>query len=258
MFKTLLKPFAKFFEFHAKTHYRAERHSMALTFGIILAAGVGGFVEIAPLFTIDDTVETDPNMRVYTPLEQAGRDIYIREGCYACHSQMIRTLRDEVERYGPYSLAIESKYDHPMLWGSKRTGPDLARIGEKYSDDWQVRHLVNPRDLVPESVMPQYAFLLDADLETDSLPDRLAALRTVGVPYTDEMIANASLDAKAQTRPDSDAASGVVDRYGDATAVRTFDGRTDRVTEMDALVAYLQILGHLTDLPEQIQPQAEE
>jgi cytochrome c oxidase cbb3-type subunit 2 len=214
MFKTLLKPFAKFFEFQAKTHYRAERHSMALTFGIILAAGVGGFVEIAPLFTIDDTVETDPNMRVYTPLEQAGRDIYIREGCYACHSQMIRTLRDEVERYGPYSLAVESKYDHPMLWGSKRTGPDLARIGEKYSDDWQVRHLVNPRDLVPESVMPQYAFLLDAELETDSLPGRLAALRTVGVPYTDEMIANASLDAKGQTRPDSDAAGGVVDRYG--------------------------------------------
>lgn len=258
MFKTLLKPFAKFFEFQAKTHYRAERHSMALTFGIILAAGVGGFVEIAPLFTIGDTVETDPNMRVYTPLEQAGRDIYIREGCYACHSQMIRTLRDEVERYGPYSLAVESKYDHPMLWGSKRTGPDLARIGEKYSDDWQVRHLVNPRDLVPESVMPQYAFLLDAELETESLPGRLAALRTVGVPYTDEMIANASLDAKGQTRPDSDAAGGVVDRYGAATAVRTFDGRTDRVTEMDALVAYLQILGHLTDLPQQIQPQPEE
>ncbi len=258
MLKTLLKPFARFFEFHARTHYRAERHSMALTFGIILAAGVGGFVEIAPLFTIDETVETDPNMRVYTPLEQAGRDIYIREGCYLCHSQMIRTLRDEVERYGPYSLAVESQYDHPMLWGSKRTGPDLARLGDKYSDDWQVRHLVNPRDLVPESVMPQYAFLRDAELETDSLPGRLAALRAVGVPYTDEMIANASGDARGQALPDTPQSDGVVDRYGDATAVRTFDGRSDRLTEMDALVAYLQILGKLTDLPAQIQPVAQE
>jgi cytochrome c oxidase cbb3-type subunit 2 len=254
----LLKPFAKFFEFHAKTHYRAERHSMALTAGIIVAAGVGGFVEIAPLFTIDDTVETDPDMRLYTPLEQAGRDIYIREGCYACHSQMIRTLRDEVERYGPYSLAVESQYDHPMLWGSKRTGPDLARIGNKYSDDWQVRHLVNPRDLVPESVMPQYAFLLEEALETDSLPGRLAALRAVGVPYSDDMIENASLDANGQARPETDRADGVLERYGEETAVRVFDGRLDRVTEMDALVAYLQILGNLTDLPKIIQPAAEE
>ena len=254
----LLKPFARFFEFHAKTHYRAERHSMALTAGIILAAGVGGFVEIAPLFTIDDTVETDPDMRVYTPLEQAGRDIYIREGCYLCHSQMIRTLRDEVERYGPYSLAVESQYDHPMLWGSKRTGPDLARLGDKYSDDWQVRHLLNPRDLVPESVMPQYAFLLDTELETASLPNRLGALRAVGVPYTDDMIARASDDAIGQARPFTDRADGVAERYGEETAVRVFDGRIDRVTEMDALVAYLQILGKLSDLPEKIQPVAEE
>lgn len=258
MLKTILKPFAKLFEFQARTHYRVERHSMALTFGIIIAAGIGGFVEIAPLFTIDDTVETDPDMRVYTPLEQAGRDIYIREGCYACHSQMIRTLRDEVERYGPYSLAVESKYDHPMLWGSKRTGPDLARLGDKYSDDWQVRHLVNPRDLVPESVMPQYAFLLAAELKTSDLPGRLSALRAVGVPYTDDMIANAEKDATGQARPESDRADGVIDRYGDETAVRFFDGRSDRVTEMDALVAYLQILGKLTDLPKNIQPLAEE
>ena len=258
MIKTILKPFAKFFELQARTHYRVERHSMALTFGIILAAGVGGFVEIAPLFTIDDTVEIDPDMRLYTPLEQAGRDIYIREGCYACHSQMIRTLRDEVERYGPYSLAVESQYDHPMLWGSKRTGPDLARVGEKYSDDWQVRHLVDPRALVPESIMPHYAFLLDAQLETDSLPDRLWALRIVGVPYTDDMIENAAGDAVGQARPDSDGVNGVVERYGQQTAVRTFDGRSDMVTEMDALVAYLQILGRLTDLPQQIQPQPEE
>lgn len=253
MLRTILKPFAKFFEFHARTHYRTERHSMGLTVGIIGAAAVGGFVEIAPLFTIDDTVEADPDMRLYTPLEQAGRDIYVREGCYACHSQMIRTLRDEVDRYGPYSLAVESRYDHPMLWGSKRTGPDLARIGEKYSDDWQTRHLVDPRALVPESVMPQYAFLLNTVLETDSLPDRLAALRAVGVPYSDEQIANAVADANGQARPDSEQADGVAERYGEETSIRTFDGQTGRVTEMDALVAYLQVLGRLSDLPQQTQ-----
>ena len=258
MLRKLVSPFARLFEFQARTHYRAERHSMALTIGIILAAGVGGFVEIAPLFTIDETVEDAPDMRLYTPLEQAGRDIYIREGCYACHSQMIRTLQDEVDRYGPYSLAVESKYDHPMLWGSKRTGPDLARVGEKYSDDWQVQHLVDPRAVVPESVMPQYAFLLNEELDTESLPDRLAALRAVGVPYTDEQIENASADAQGQAMPETDGADGLVERFGDETNVRFFDGRRDRVTEMDALVAYLQILGGLTDLPAETQPAREE
>lgn len=254
MIRKLFSPFARLFDLHARTHYRAERHSMALTLGIIAAAGVGGFVEIAPLFTIDDTVEAAPDMRLYTPLEQAGRDIYIREGCYACHSQMIRTLQDEVDRYGPYSLAVESQYDHPMLWGSKRTGPDLARVGEKFSDEWQVQHLVDPRAVVPESVMPQYAFLLDTPLDTASLPDRLAALRTVGVPYTDEQIANAAKDASGQARPDTEAADRVSERFGEDTNIRLFDGRRDRVTEMDALVAYLQILGGLTDLPAQSQP----
>ena len=254
MIRKLFSPFARLFDLHARTHYRAERHSMALTLGIIAAAGVGGFVEIAPLFTIDDTVEAAPDMRLYTPLEQAGRDIYIREGCYACHSQMIRTLQDEVDRYGPYSLAVESQYDHPMLWGSKRTGPDLARVGEKFSDEWQVQHLVDPRAVVPESVMPQYAFLLDTPLDSASLPDRLAALRTVGVPYTDEQIANAAKDASGQARPDTEAADRVSERFGEDTNIRHFDGRRDRVTEMDALVAYLQILGGLTDLPAQSQP----
>lgn len=258
MLDFILKPFKRFFDFQARTHYRTERHSMGLTLAIIAVASVGGMVEIAPLFTIDNTVETAPDMRVYTPLEQAGRDIYIREGCYACHSQMIRTLRDEVERYGPYSLAVESQYDHPMLWGSKRTGPDLARLGGKYSDDWQTRHLIDPRAVVPESVMPSYAFLQDKELETASLPARLAALRAVGVPYTDDQIANAAIDAHAQARPDSDAADGVLERYGETTNLRTFDGNTDRVTEMDALVAYLQILGRLTDLPYAIEPEAEE
>ena len=146
-------------------HRKIERNAIGFVLAIIAVASIGGFVEIAPLFTIDETVETAPDMRVYTPLELAGRDIYVREGCYACHSQMIRTLRDEVERYGPYSLAVESKYDHPMLWGSKRTGPDLARLGGKYSDAWHVAHLVNPRDVVPQSVMPKYAWLQRNELQ---------------------------------------------------------------------------------------------
>jgi cytochrome c oxidase cbb3-type subunit 2 len=228
-------------------HYWLERKSTALALAIIGVASIGGLFEIAPLFTIHQTVEDAPDMRIYTPLELAGRNIYIREGCYACHSQMIRTLRDEVERYGPYSLAVESKYDHPMLWGSKRTGPDLARIGGKYSDEWQVAHLVNPRDVVPESIMPKYDWLARTELRIDDLGDNLAALRTVGVPYTDEMIANAASDARGQAAPDSPGAAGVIQRYGDATTVRAFDGQSGELTEMDALVAYLQILGRLTD-----------
>jgi cytochrome c oxidase cbb3-type subunit 2 len=229
------------------SHQVLEKSSVLLLIGILITVAIGGIVEIAPLFTIHQTVEDAPDMRVYTPLELAGRNIYIREGCYACHSQMIRTLRDEVERYGPYSLAVESKYDHPMLWGSKRTGPDLARIGGKYSDEWQVAHLDNPRDVVPESIMPKYDWLSRTELRIDDLDANLAALRTVGVPYTDEMIANAASDAYGQATPDSPNAAGVSQRYGEATAVRAFDGRPGELTEMDALVAYLQILGRLTD-----------
>ncbi|MCC8954214.1 cytochrome-c oxidase, cbb3-type subunit II [Bradyrhizobium sp. Pear77] len=228
-------------------HYRLESKAIGLTLGIIAAASIGGMVEIAPLFTIHQTVEDAPGMRLYTPLELAGRNIYIREGCYACHSQMIRTLRDEVDRYGPYSLAVESKYDHPMLWGSKRTGPDLARIGEKYSDQWHVAHLNNPRDVVPVSVMPAYGWLLTTELRTDDLDLHLRAQRKVGVPYTDNMIANAASDAYAQSNPDAPQADGVIKRYGKATTLRAFDGQPTRLTEMDALVAYLQVLGHLTD-----------
>jgi cytochrome c oxidase cbb3-type subunit 2 len=228
-------------------HYRLERKAIGLVLAIIGVASIGGIVEIAPLFTIHQTVEKAPDMRVYTPLELAGRNIYIREGCYACHSQMIRTLRDDVERYGPYSLAVESKYDHPMLWGSKRTGPDLARLGEKYSDEWHVTHLRNPRDVVPESVMPAYAWLARNELKTSDLGAHLKAQRAVGVPYTDAMIANAAADAYGQAAPDSPAAEGVAERYGKATTVRAFDGAPERLTEMDALVSYLQILGRLTD-----------
>jgi len=228
-------------------HYNLEKKAIGLVLAIIGVASIGGAVEIAPLFTIHQTVEEAPNMRVYTPLEVAGRNIYIREGCYACHSQMIRTLRDEVERYGPYSLAVESKYDHPMLWGSKRTGPDIARLGGKYSDEWHVAHLNNPRDVVPESVMPHYSWLGRNSLRNEDLGKHLAALRKVGVPYTDEMIANAAADAYGEAAPDSPRAEGVVKRYGEATNVRAFDGRPGELTEMDALVAYLQILGKLTD-----------
>lgn len=233
-------------------HYKIERRAISLTLAIIAAASVGGIVEIAPLFTIDQTVEAAPDMRVYTPLELAGRNIFMREGCYACHSQMIRTLKDEIDRYGPYSLAVESRYDHPMLWGSKRTGPDIARLGGKYSDDWHVRHLVNPRDVVPVSIMPKYPWLAEKSLRLDDLQDQLVAQKTVGVPYTVEMIANARADALAQANPDSTTLQPFLDRYGAVSNVRFFDGDSRRVTELDALVAYLQILGRLTDAAFQI------
>ncbi len=228
-------------------HRKLERNTIGFVLAIIAVASVGGIVEIAPLFTIDETVEDAPDMRLYTPLELAGRNIYIREGCYACHSQMIRTLQDEVERYGPYSLAVESSYDHPMLWGSKRTGPDLARVGGKYSDFWHVAHLTNPRDVVPESNMPAYPWLAKNPLRIADLPLHLKAQRAVGVPYTDVMIENAAADAFGQANPDSDASSGVTERYGENSQVRVFDDVASQLTEMDALVAYLQVLGRMTN-----------
>lgn len=228
-------------------HRKLERSAVGFVLAIIGVSAIGGLVEIAPLFTIRETVEEVPDMRVYTPLETAGRNIYIREGCYACHSQMIRTLRDEVERYGPYSLAVESQYDKPMLWGSKRTGPDLARLGGKYSDQWHVAHLINPRDVVPQSVMPRYGWLMRNELKTSDLGLHLTAQRALGVPYTEEMVAHSASDAYGQAYPDSPYAAGVSERYGEATNVRAFDGEPGRLTEMDALVAYLQVLGKLTD-----------
>ncbi len=227
-------------------HAKLERTAIGFAIAIIIVASIGGMIEIAPLFTIDETVENDPDMRVYTPLELAGRNIYIREGCYACHSQMIRTLQDEVERYGPYSLAVESQYDHPMLWGSKRTGPDLARLGGKYSDQWHVAHLLNPRAVVPQSVMPAYRWLARNSLDASDMPLHLRAQKTVGVPYTDDMIANADKDAFGQANPDSTAADGFFDRYGFNANARYFDGDRERLTEMDALVAYLQSVGALS------------
>ncbi|HEY6815068.1 MAG TPA: cytochrome-c oxidase, cbb3-type subunit II [Croceibacterium sp.] len=228
------------------THYKLERKSVGLAVAIMLVASIGGAIEIAPLFTIDETVEHDPDMRVYTPLELAGRNIYLREGCYGCHSQMIRTLKDEVDRYGPYSLAVESQYDHPMQWGSKRTGPDLARVGGKYSNQWHVAHLLNPRDVVSGSIMPRYGWLAENELKVDDLGEHLAAQSTVGVPYSKEQIANATADALAQASPESDTA-GLIERYGQATRIATFDGESRAVTEMDAMVAYLQVLGRLSN-----------
>jgi cytochrome c oxidase cbb3-type subunit 2 len=228
-------------------HRKIERNSIFFVLAIIAAASVGGIVEIAPLFTIDETVEDVPDMRVYTPLELAGRNIYIREGCYACHSQMIRTLADEVDRYGPFSLAVESQYDRPMQWGSKRTGPDLARIGGKYSDVWHAAHLNNPREVVPESNMPAYPWLARTQLDVSVLQGHLAAQQALGVPYSDAMIADAARDALGQATPDSDNAYAMVERYGEDTQISAFDGVATSVTELDALIAYLQILGQLTD-----------
>ncbi|MDW9452147.1 cytochrome-c oxidase, cbb3-type subunit II [Sinorhizobium meliloti] len=226
-------------------HALLERNATLLLVGSLLVVSIGGIVEIAPLFYLENTIEKVEGMRPYSPLELAGRDIYVREGCYVCHSQMIRPFRDEVERYGHYSLAAESMYDHPFQWGSKRTGPDLARVGDRYSNEWHVQHMIEPRSVVPESVMPSYAFLKDTPLEVTNIAMNLEANRAVGVPYTDEMIDNATADLKAQADPDADA-SGVEARYPKAKP-GDFDGDPQRLSEMDALIAYLQMLGTLVD-----------
>jgi cytochrome c oxidase cbb3-type subunit 2 len=223
-------------------HKWFERHSLILLIGILVVVSIGGLVQIAPLFFIDSTIERVEGVRPYTPLELAGREVYIQEGCYVCHSQMIRPLRDEVERYGHYSLAAESMYDHPFQWGSKRTGPDLARVGGRYSDEWHRVHMENPRAVVPESVMPPYAFLAGQDLDTAHMDEHLRANRLLRVPYTPDQIAHANADAVAQASPNSDGASGFAERYP-AAAMRDFDGDPSRVTKMDALIAYLQMLG---------------
>ena len=225
-------------------HKVIETNASLLLVLSLLVVTIGGLVQIVPLFYLENTIEKVEGVRPYTPLELAGRDIYIREGCYVCHSQMIRPMRDEVERYGHYSLAAESMYDHPFQWGSKRTGPDLARVGERYSDAWHVDHLIDPQSVVPESVMPKYGFLSNAVIDGRYIEDSMKVHRIVGVPYTDEMMENATADFKAQANPDSDY-DGLIERYGKAT-VRNFDGAAD-LTEMDALVAYLQVLGTMVD-----------
>ncbi|MCB1680914.1 MAG: cytochrome-c oxidase, cbb3-type subunit II [Rhodospirillales bacterium] len=231
-----------------KKHEKLEKNSILLLIGIIITVLIGGLVEIIPLFRMETVIEPVKGVRPYTPLELAGYNIYIREGCYNCHSQQIRPLRDEVARYGHYSLAAESMYDHPFQWGSKRTGPDLARVGGKYSDDWHVAHLKNPRDVVPESIMPSYSFLARNGAKIDDLDQHLRTLRLVGVPYTDEMIENAEKDAIAQANGEAKMdISGLTQRYGENVNARDFDGQPNLVSEMDALVAYLQVLGTMVD-----------
>ena len=230
----------------AKGHKRLERNVTLLAAAAFVTVAIGGIVEIAPLFWIDNTIEKVKGMRAYTPLEQAGRDIYVREGCYTCHSQMIRPFRDEVERYGHYSLAAESMFDHPFQWGSKRTGPDLARVGDRYSDSWHVQHLKNPQSVVPQSIMPSYSFLAETPLTFEQPGDRLKALRIVGVPYTDTDIEKAQEDLNAQANPNL-SAGDLVKRYPKAK-IRDYDGNPDQITEMDALVAYLQVLGTLVNV----------
>jgi len=224
-------------------HETLERNAFLFIILTLVTIAIGGLVEVVPLFTIETTVEHVKGVRPYSPLETRGRDIYVREGCYLCHSQQIRALRDEVERYGHYSIAAESMYDHPFQWGSKRMGPDLARVGGKYSNEWHVAHLKNAQSMVPESVMPHYAFLADTPLDTSDLQARLRTLRQVGVPYRDEDIANAQADLLAQANPDADTAD-LLKRYPKAVSV---PGNGREVTEMDALVAYLQMLGTLVD-----------
>jgi len=226
-------------------HKMIETNAALLLVLSLLTVTIGGIVEIVPLFTIETTIERVEGVRPYSPLELAGRNVYVREGCYLCHSQQIRPFRDEVERYGHYSLAAESMYDHPFQWGSKRTGPDLARVGGKYSNEWHVAHMVDPRAVVPESIMPSYPFLLSKPVETADIADHLRANRLVGVPYTDEMIENARADLEAQQNPDADT-SGLAQRYPKAS-IGAFDGDPARLTEMDALVAYLQVLGTMVD-----------
>ncbi len=226
-------------------HKKIERNVTLLGILSLAVVTIGGIVEIAPLFWIDSTIEKVEGMRPYTPLELAGRNIYIREGCYNCHSQMIRPFRDETERYGHYSLAAESMYDHPFQWGSKRTGPDLARVGGRYSDEWHVQHLKDPRSVVPESIMPGYTFLAERELEAGDMKGDLTALSRLGVPYSTAAIAAANDDLKAQADPEADA-SALMARYPKAQA-RDYDGDPKKLTEMDALVAYLQMLGTLVD-----------
>lgn len=226
-----------------------ERNALALTIATLITVAIGGIIEIAPLFYLESTIEKVSGVRPYSPLELMGRNIYVREGCYTCHSQQIRPLRDEAERYGHYSLAAESMYDHPFQWGSKRTGPDLARVGGRYSDDWHVQHMIDPRSLVPESIMPSYSFLSSTPLDWRDIRAHLEANRIVGVPYTEAMIDNAEADTEAQVDIDSDLYDDLLERYPRAQ-IRDFDANPEILSELDALIAYLQILGTFVDFRE--------
>jgi cytochrome c oxidase cbb3-type subunit 2 len=227
-------------------HQIFEKNSIILVIGILIMVSIGGLVEVLPLFYLKSTIEKVDGVRPYSPLELAGRNIYVREGCYNCHSQMVRPLRDEVERYGHYSLAAESMYDHPFQWGSKRTGPDLARVGGKYSDDWHRDHLRDPRSVVPASIMPGYPFLEKTPLKAKHIAEDMKVLALEGVPYSQEMIAVAESDLKTQASAEDGATQGFLQRYPKAI-VRDLGGNAGKLTEADALVAYLQLLGTQVD-----------
>jgi len=229
-------------------HDKIERNLGWMLVLTMVAISVGGLVEVVPLFFIKETIEKVDGVRPYSPLELRGRDIYVREGCYLCHSQMIRPFRDEALRYGHYSLAAESKYDHPFQWGSKRTGPDLARVGGKYSNDWQTQHLTAPRSLVPQSVMPNYPWLAKNDLDYSDIGLRMQALRVTGVPYSTtqaEYQRNVKEFGETVARtlhiPDAEKNLIAQAQLGD------YDTNPGKLTEMDALVAYLQVLGTMVD-----------
>jgi cytochrome c oxidase cbb3-type subunit II len=227
-------------------HKIFETNSIILVLGVLIVISIGGLVEIVPLFYLKSTIEKVEGVRPYTPLELAGRNIYVREGCYNCHSQMVRPLRDEVERYGHYSLAAESMYDRPFQWGSKRTGPDLARLGNKYSDDWHRDHLKDPRALVPGSIMPSYPWLEQNELDAKAITQDLKVQATLGVPYSDEMVKKAESDIRTQANADDPNTAELAQRYPNAQS-RNFDGNPQKVTEADALIAYLQMLGTQVD-----------
>ena len=229
-------------------HESIETNAGLLIVLTMIVISIGGLVEIVPLFFINETVEKVEGVRPYTALELRGRDIYQREGCYVCHSQMIRPFRDELLRYGHYSLAAESKYDHPFQWGSKRTGPDLARVGNKYSNEWHVAHMVNPRDVVPQSIMPGYPWLLDNELDFSDVQNRMRALKMTGVPYSesqeeyDRNVAEFGVDVADQL----DILQAEENLMAQALS-NDYDGLRDRITEMDAMIAYLQVLGTMVD-----------
>lgn len=226
-------------------HMLGEKNVLILSALTLGTVAIGGIVEIVPLHTIESTIEPVDGVRPYAPLELMGRNIYIREGCYNCHSQMIRPFRDEVERYGHYSLAAESMYDHPFQWGSKRTGPDLARVGGKYSNEWHAAHFIDPRSVVPSSIMPGYPFLAERELKVADIQDHIRAQQMVGVPYTEEMLEMAAADVVDQADPQGNHYE-LQQRYPRAF-VGDFDGDPSRVTELDALIAYMQILGRMVD-----------
>ena len=229
-------------------HEQIETNSGLMILLIMAVISIGGLVEIVPLFYINETVEKVDGVRPYTPLELRGRDIYLREGCYLCHSQQIRPFRDEWLRYGHYSLAAESQYDHPFQGGSKRTGPELARLGGKYSNQWHVQHLNAPRSVVPQSIMPNYPWLLNTELDYSDVADRMRALRATGVPYS---VTQAEYDANvkkfgpavADQLDVSKAQNNLLAQARD----KNFDGLSGQITEMEALVAYLQVLGTMVD-----------